>query len=199
MDSGLDTCSCYFGRLSRACIDEFGLQQEKGWSLAPDGIYYRRVVPSPLPQKIIEIDVIRMLVDNGVVVICAGGGGIPTAYDKNRKLYGVEAVIDKDLASGLLAESLNAEMFVMLTDVPNIYTDYGSDEQRPIIAAHHETLIKMDLPAGSMGPKVRGACEFVRETGKRSAIGQLSDLTEIMAGTSGTLISNEVNGIVYAE
>jgi len=175
------------------------LQQEKGWSLAPDGIYYRRVVPSPLPQKIIEIDVIRMLVDNGVVVICAGGGGIPTAYDKNRKLYGVEAVIDKDLASGLLAESLNAEMFVMLTDVPNIYTDYGSDEQRPIIAAHPETLIKMDFPAGSMGPKVRGACEFVRETGKRSAIGQLSDLTEIMAGTSGTLISNEVNGIVYAE
>ena len=87
----------------------------------------------------------------------------------------------------------------MLTDVPNIFTDYGSEEQKPIIAAHPETLIKMDFPAGSMGPKVRGACEFVHKTGKRSAIGQLSDLTEIMAGTTGTLISNEVNGIVYAD
>ncbi|NNK34141.1 MAG: carbamate kinase, partial [Xanthomonadales bacterium] len=93
------------------------LQREKGWSIAPDGKHYRRVVPSPRPQRIIEIEVIRMLVDHGIVVICAGGGGIPTAYDDEKKLYGVEAVIDKDLASGLLAQGLDADMFVMLTDV----------------------------------------------------------------------------------
>jgi carbamate kinase len=175
------------------------LQQEKGWSVAPDGAYYRRVVPSPLPQRIIEINAIRMLVDSGVVVICAGGGGIPTAYDKHRKLYGVEAVIDKDLASGLLAKSLDAEMFVMLTDVPNVYVDYGSENQRSIKAANPEALKKLHFAVGSMGPKVRGACDFVRNTGKQSAIGQLSDLTEIMAGNAGTLISSEVKGIVYGE
>jgi carbamate kinase len=175
------------------------LQQEKGWSVAPDGVYYRRVVPSPLPQRIIEINAIRMLVDRGVVVICAGGGGIPTAYDKHRKLYGVEAVIDKDLASGLLAKSLDAEMFVMLTDVPNVFVDYGGENQKPIKSANPEALRKMDFATGSMGPKVLGACDFVRETGKQSAIGQLSDLTDIMAGKAGTLISNNVDGIVYGE
>ena len=90
------------------------LQRDKGWVIAPDGPYFRRVVPSPLPQRIIEINVIRMLVEEGVVVICAGGGGIPTAYDENHKLYGIEAVIDKDLAGGLLARELDATMFLML-------------------------------------------------------------------------------------
>ncbi|MBT8074135.1 MAG: carbamate kinase, partial [Xanthomonadales bacterium] len=106
------------------------LQKEKGWSMAADGEYFRKVVPSPLPRRIIEIDTIKMLVDNGVVVICAGGGGIPVAYDEDRKLFGVEAVIDKDLASGLLARDLGAEMFVMLTDVPGVFMDYGTPVQR---------------------------------------------------------------------
>lgn len=175
------------------------LQQEKGWSMAPDGAYHRRVVPSPLPQRIIEINAIRLLVEHGIVVICAGGGGIPTAYDKDRKLYGVEAVIDKDLASGLLATGLDAEMFVMLTDVPNVYTAYGTKEQKSIVAANPDSMLEMDFAAGSMGPKVIGACQFVRETGHQSAIGQLSDLTGIMAGKAGTLISNDVKGIVYGE
>jgi carbamate kinase len=175
------------------------LQQEKGWTMAPDGVYFRRVVPSPLPQRIIEMNAIRMLVDNGVVVICAGGGGIPTAYDENRKLYGVEAVIDKDLASGLLAKGLDADMFVMLTDVPNVYVDFGGENQRPIIAAHPDALETLDFAAGSMAPKVLGACKFVRETGRRSAIGQLSDLPTIMAGDAGTLISNEIEGICYGD
>jgi len=172
------------------------LQQEKGWSMSPDGKFFRRVVPSPLPQRIIEIDAIRMLVDNGVVVICAGGGGIPTAYDQNQKLYGVEAVIDKDLASGLLARDLEADLFVMLTDVSNIYVDYGTQQQRAIKAAHPEALEAMDFAAGSMGPKVKAACKFVRETGKRSAIGKLSDLVKIKDGESGTLISNDIQGVV---
>lgn len=175
------------------------LQREKGWTMAPDGAYFRRVVPSPLPQRIIEMNAIRMLVDNGVVVICAGGGGIPTAYDENRKLYGVEAVIDKDLASGLLAKGLDADMFVMLTDVPNVYVDFGSENQRPIIAAHPDALEALDFAAGSMAPKVMGACKFVRETDKKSAIGQLSDVAKIMAGEAGTLISNEIDGICFGD
>jgi len=173
------------------------LQTEKGWAMAPDGEYFRKVVPSPLPRRIIEMNVIRMLVDNGVVVICAGGGGIPTAYDENHKLYGVEAVIDKDLASGLLATGLDADTFVMLTDVANVYAGFGTENPRPIRAAHPDALEKMDFAAGSMGPKVQGACKFVRETGKQSTIGQLSDLVKIMNGEAGTLISNDTQGIVY--
>ena len=175
------------------------LQREKGWAMAPDGEYFRKVVPSPLPQRIIEIDTIKMLVDNGVVVICAGGGGIPVAYDDERKLFGVEAVIDKDLASGLLAMGLDAEMFVMLTDVPSVYVDFGTQKQRAIRASHPDAIEALDFAAGSMGPKVKGACKYVRETGFKSAIGQLSDLAAIMSGEAGTLISNDVNGIVYGD
>ena len=175
------------------------LRKEKGWSMAPDGAYFRRVVPSPLPQRIIEIKAIRMLVDRGVVVICAGGGGIPVAYDKDRKLYGMEAVIDKDLASGLLARGLDADMFVMLTDVPNVYTGFGTESQRPIRAAHPDALETQEFASGSMRPKVLGACRFVRETGHPSAIGKLSDLSKIMKGEVGTLISNDVDGICFED
>jgi len=175
------------------------LHQQKGWTMAPDGAYFRRVVPSPLPQRIIEMNAIRMLVENGVVVICAGGGGIPTAYDENQKLYGVEAVIDKDLASGLLAKGLDADMFVMLTDVPQVYAGFATQKQRPIEAAHPEALETLDFAAGSMAPKVMGACKFVRETGKQSAIGQLSDLVKIMKGEAGTLISNDIDGICFGD
>jgi len=175
------------------------LKREKGWAMAPDGEHFRRVVPSPAPRQIIEIDAIRMLVDSGIVVICAGGGGIPVAYDEDQKLYGVEAVIDKDLASGLLARGLDADRFVMLTDVPNVFVNFGQPGQKAIRAAHPDALEKLGFAAGSMGPKVLGACQFVRETGKQSAIGQLSDLTRIMAGEAGTLISNDVEGILYCE
>ena len=175
------------------------LQTEEAWTMAPDGEYFRKVVPSPLPKRIIEISAIRTLVDNGYVVICAGGGGIPVAYDENRKLFGVEAVIDKDLASGLLAKDLDADMFVMLTDVANVFVDFGTENQRSIRAAHPDALEALDFAAGSMGPKVLGACQFVRETGHRSAIGRLSELTAIMTGEAGTLISNEVDGIEYGD
>ena len=175
------------------------LQKETGHAIAPDGEHFRKVVPSPLPQRIIEIDTIRMLADNGVVVICAGGGGIPVAYDDEHKLFGVEAVIDKDLASGLLAKGLDAGMFVMLTDVANVYAEFGTENQRPIRAAHPDALEALDFAAGSMGPKVTGACQYVRETGFKSAIGQLSDLSAIMSGEAGTLISNDVSGIIYGD
>ena len=175
------------------------LRKAKGWSMAADGKHFRRVVPSPKPQRIIELNVIRMLVDNGIVVICAGGGGIPTAYDQDQKLYGVEAVIDKDLASALLSRELDAEMFVMLTDVANVYTDFGTPQQQSILAAHPDALEQLDFAEGSMGPKIQSACQFVRETGKQSAIGKLSDLTGIMSGEAGTLISNDIRGIVFGE
>jgi carbamate kinase len=180
-------------------VESERLRKEKGWSMAADGKHFRRVVPSPQPQRIIELNVIRMLVDNGVVVICAGGGGIPTAYDQDQKLYGVEAVIDKDLASALLSRELDAEMFVMLTDVANVYADFGTPQQRAIKAAHPDALKQLDFVAGSMGPKIVSACQFVRETGKQSAIGKLSDLTGIMSGEAGTLISNDIRGIVFSE
>jgi carbamate kinase len=173
------------------------LKKDKGWAMAPDGDHFRRVVPSPLPQRIIEIEVIKTLVDSGVVVICAGGGGIPTAYDDDKNLFGIEAVIDKDLASGLLSTELGAEMFVMLTDVASVYVDFGTENQKDIKAAHPDVLEKMDFPAGSMGPKVLGACQFVRETGNKSAVGQLSDLTKIITGDAGTTISNDIDGIEY--
>ena len=174
------------------------LKKEKGWSIAPDGPYFRRVVPSPEPKRIIEIDAIQLLVNEGIVVICAGGGGIPTAYSGN-KLYGVEAVIDKDLAAGLLARSLHAERFIMLTDVENVYVDYGTDRQKAIQAAHPDALEQLDFAAGSMGPKVKAACRFVRETGRRSMIGRLRNLCDVVDGSSGTLISNEIDGIEFVD
>lgn len=175
------------------------LQREKNWSIAPDGEYFRRVVPSPLPQRIIEIEAIRMLVDHGVVVICAGGGGIPTAYDAEGRLYGVEAVIDKDLASSLLARDLDADMLIMLTDVPYLYENFGGPAQRALTAAHPDALEGIDFADGSMGPKVAAACQFVRATGKRSAIGQLSELSQILEGRAGTLIALDAADVEYLE
>jgi carbamate kinase len=175
------------------------LQREKGWSIAPDGEYFRRVVPSPLPQRIIEIDAIRMLVEHGIIVICAGGGGIPTAYDDEGKLYGVEAVIDKDHASSLLARDLDADMLVMLTDVPGVYASFNTPEQREIRAANPDHMEAMRFAPGSMGPKVAAACQFARATGNRSAIGQLSDLGRILEQQAGTLISMAVSGIEYRD
>jgi len=131
------------------------------------------------------------------VVICAGGGGIPTAYDSEQKLYGVEAVIDKDLAAGLLAQGLDADMFVMLTDVACVYADFSTPAQRAIVAAHPDAIAQIEFAAGSMGPKVAGACKFVRATGRQAAIGKLSDLEEILEGRAGTLISNQIEGMQF--
>jgi carbamate kinase len=175
------------------------LQKEKKWSVAPDGEYFRRVVPSPKPQRIIEIDAIRLLVDEGIVVICAGGGGIPTAYNDEGKLYGVEAVIDKDFASELLARDLGADMFIMLTDTAGVYTGYGTPEERMIRAAHPDELEKLPFESGSMGPKVAAACHYARHTGNVSVIGRLSQLSGIMDGKAGTRISCDSGGIEFAD
>ena len=175
------------------------LEREKGWAMAPEGAHFRRVVPSPLPRQIIEIEAIRMLVEQGVIVICAGGGGIPCAYDDGGKLYGVEAVIDKDLASGLLARGVAADALVMLTDVPCVYANFGTKRRRAIRSAHPDAIEKLSFAAGSMGPKMEGACRFVRETGGWCAIGQLSDLVGIMEGRCGTLIAGDLKGIRFVD
>lgn len=164
------------------------LAAEKGWVVKPDGASWRRVVPSPRPKRIFEIGPMRWLLEHGSVVICAGGGGIPTMYakDAERQLLGVEAVIDKDLASSLLARELSADLFVMATDVDGVYLDWGTPDQRRLERVTPATLDAMSFPAGSMGPKVAAATEFVAATGKRAAIGSLEQIDGLVAGTAGT-------------
>lgn len=165
------------------------VSSEKGWVVRQDGASWRRVVPSPVPRKILEIRPIRWLLAEGTVVICTGGGGIPTAIDRGI-LSGVEAVIDKDMASALLARELEAGFFVMATDVPGVFLDWGTPRARMLRRARVEELRKHRFAPGSMGPKVEAACEFVEKTGKPAAIGSLTDLEAIIAGTAGTLIES---------
>ena len=166
------------------------LAGEKGWLFKPDGDRWRRVVPSPEPKRIFEIRPIRWLLDQGAVVICAGGGGVPTMYapDVERFLVGVEAVIDKDLASELLARDVGADLFVRVTDVDGVYAGWGTPEQRRLGRVTPEELRRLDFAAGSMGPKVEAALRFVDRTGMRAAIGGLEDIEEIVAGSAGTQV-----------
>ena len=131
----------------------------------------------------------RWMLEHGAVVICAGGGGIPTMYAPGveRQLVGVEAVIDKDLASSLLARELGADLYVMATDVDGVYRDFGTPTQARIERATPGELAAMDLPAGSMGPKVAAAAEFA-STGKRAAIGSLADIDALVDGSGGTQV-----------
>jgi carbamate kinase len=166
------------------------LAAEKSWVVKQDGDKWRRVVPSPVPQRIFEIRPVKWLLDHGTIVICAGGGGIPTMYVQgaDRKLAGVEAVIDKDLCSELLARELSADLLVMLTDADAVYADWGKPTQRPIRRTSPDALSGISFAAGSMGPKVEAACRFAAVTGKRAAIGALSDLNLIIAGEAGTTV-----------
>ena len=164
------------------------LAAEKGWAIKPDGDKWRRVVASPLPKRIFELRPIQWLLEKKTVVICAGGGGIPTMYlpDGTRTLTGVEAVIDKDLASELLARDLGADLLVIATDVKGVFLDWGKPTQRMIERMTPKEIDAMNFPAGSMGPKVQAARQFVEKTGKRAAIGSLEDIEAIVAGTAGT-------------
>ncbi len=166
------------------------LAAEKGWVLKADGEYMRRVVPSPAPQRIFEIRPIRWLLEHGTVVICAGGGGIPTAWvpGQERTLAGVEAVIDKDLAGELLAREIDADLYIMATDVDGVYENWGKSDQRRLDHVTPEELRSHDFAAGSMGPKVDAAARFVEATGKRAAIGSLADIEKIVDGNAGTTV-----------
>jgi carbamate kinase len=176
------------------------LAAEKGWVFKLDGDKWRRVVPSPEPRRIFELRCIKWLLDHNVIVIAAGGGGIPTMYTdgQQRSLTGVECVIDKDLASELLARDLHADRFVMLTDADAVYIDWGKPSQRQIRSASPAALSSMPFAAGSMGPKVEAACRFASTTGKTAAIGSLSDLGRILSGEAGTTVSVAERDVVYA-
>jgi carbamate kinase len=175
------------------------LAKERGWAMAPDNDKFRRVVPSPLPQHIFEIKVIEMLVKNGVIVICAGGGGIPTVYRPGRILEGVEAVIDKDRAGALLAQELGADAYLMLTDVKTVYTNWGKPDARAIRRASPDAMEALKFAAGSMGPKVEAACDFVRNTGGIAGISSLEGALPMLQGTAGTTFAVHVNGIEWYE
>ena len=165
------------------------LAAEKGWAIKQDGDKWRRVVASPQPKRIFEIRPIRWLLEHGCVVICTGGGGIPTMYAPGtRRLIGAEVVIDKDRASALLAEELEADVFVMATDVDAVYRDFGTPSQAAVRRATPTEIRDLDLPAGSMGPKVEAATAFAEHTGKPAAIGRLAEIGQVLAGVRGTRI-----------
>jgi carbamate kinase len=169
-------------------VDARRLVEARGWTIGADGEAWRRMVPSPEPRRIVEIGAIRLLVEAGVIVICAGGGGIPVVVDAAGALRGVEAVIDKDVAAALLASDLRADGLVMLTDVDAIYDGWGTPAARPIPVTTPSRLRAMSFAAGSMAPKVEAACRFVDGGGRFAAIGALADLEAILAGRAGTTV-----------
>jgi carbamate kinase len=164
------------------------LAAERGWRIAPDNDRWRRVVPSPRPLEILESRVLSFLIERDVIVICAGGGGIPVVELESGAVTGIEAVIDKDLASSLLARQIGADMLLMLTDVDAVYLDYGTPQARALGHVHASDVSADRFPAGSMGPKIGAAVEFAEATGKPAAIGRLEDAVEIVAGARGTWI-----------
>ncbi|GAB3212033.1 carbamate kinase [Marinactinospora thermotolerans] len=165
------------------------LAEERGWVVKPDGAHWRRVVPSPRPQRVVETRLIRLLLSSGAIVVCAGGGGVPAIRNEEGLLAGVEAVVDKDLTASLLAEALEADALLLLTDVPRVMENFGTPHQREISNATPGQLRAMEFPAGSMGPKVEAVCRFAEITGDMGAIGSLTQAAEILAGTAGTIVT----------
>jgi carbamate kinase len=175
------------------------IKADKGWVFKQDGAKWRRVVPSPLPKRIFEIRPIKWLLERGTIVTCAGGGGIPTMYkpEAERTLIGVEAVIDKDLCSELLARELDADLLIMATDAEAVFAGWGTPDAKAIHKASPAAISKHKFPAGSMGPKVDAACRFAMATGHTAAIGALADIPAIVLGEKGTLIRRSYEGITW--
>jgi carbamate kinase len=165
------------------------LAAERGWVVRRDGASWRRVVASPEPLELVELPLIRMLLDSGALVVCAGGGGIPVVADASGALRGAEAVVDKDLTAALLARAVNADALLLLTDVDAVIDGFGTPDARPIRDATPGELRARSFPAGSMGPKVEAACRFVEGTGKMAAIGRLYAATSLLRREVGTIVS----------
>jgi carbamate kinase len=165
------------------------LAERRGWTIKRDGEKWRRVVGSPKPQRVVETRLIRLLLESGAVVVCAGGGGVPVIRNEQGRLEGVEAVVDKDLTTSVLAEALEADVFLVLTDVPHVERGFGTPEAEPILRATPAALQREHFPAGSMGPKVDAVCRFVEVTGDMAAIGRLEDAVEILRGNAGTVVT----------
>jgi carbamate kinase len=179
------------------------LAQEKGWTFKPDGDSFRRVVASPVPQRIFGLEPVEWLLQRDCVVICAGGGGIPVMYTDEavpagRALVGVEAVIDKDLASALLAKDLRADALAIVTDVDAVYADWGTPQQRAIRRATPDALGDSEFAEGSMGPKVRAAVSFVEQTGGFAVIGSINDTPALLRGEAGTVVTRDAAGLELA-
>ncbi|WP_331769081.1 carbamate kinase (plasmid) [Embleya sp. NBC_00888] len=165
------------------------LAAERGWTVRQDGKYWRRVVPSPRPCRVVETRLIRQLLNSGAIAVCAGGGGVPVIRNELGQLVGVEAVVDKDLTASLLAEALDADALLLLTDVPRVVRNFGTPQAEEIPNATPAVLRVEDFPAGSMGPKVDAVCHFVETTGDMAAIGSLEQATDILAGKAGTIVT----------
>ena len=167
------------------------MAESKHWAFRKDGDKWRRVVPSPEPLRIFEIRIVQWLLEKGAVVICAGGGGIPTMYSPEDPghLVGVEAVIDKDLASCLLAETLGADLLVMATDVDGVYVNWGTPRQERLGWVTPDDLQGHDFASGSMAPKVAAAIRFASRTGGRAGIGALEEIPDIVDGVAGTNVA----------
>ncbi|AUZ77144.1 MULTISPECIES: carbamate kinase [Aeromonas] len=175
-------------------VEARALAAEKHWSVKADGKFFRRVVPSPLPQRIVEGDAIETLIAQGHLIICTGGGGIPVTWD-GQSLTGIEAVIDKDMSAAYLAKQIKADALLILTDADAVYLDWGKPTQRPLRVTSPDELAGVKFDAGSMGPKVEASCEFVKATGGMVGIGSLEDGLAILRGEAGTNIvaTNTVN------
>lgn len=165
------------------------LAAERGWTVKPDGEQWRRVVGSPHPQRVVETRLIRLLLESGAVVVCAGGGGVPVVRNDAGRLQGVEAVVDKDATAAVLAEALDADALLVLTDVPYVMRDFGAPTQEAIRRATPAQLRREHFPAGSMGPKIDAICRFVEVTGDMAAIGALDDAAAMIAGDAGTIVT----------
>lgn len=175
------------------------LAAEHQWTMGGENERFRRLVPSPRPLRIIEIETIRMLVERNVVVVCAGGGGIPVVLTTDGEIRGIDGVVDKDRSAALLAEGLSAEFLLILTDVDAVYAGWGTSRQRAIRRAHPDRLRTMPFDRGSMGPKVEAACDFVARTGGTAAIGALDRAADVMRGVSGTTIAPGQGELEYRE
>ena len=159
------------------------------WQIAPDGPRWRRVVPSPEPVEVIELAVIRQLVHAQNVVVCGGGGGAPVVEDDDGQLHGVEAVVDNDLVASLLARELQADAMLLLTDVPAVMRDYGTDHPTPISRIDLPSLRELRFPEGSMALKIEACARFTAATHGRAVIGALQDVALLLEGRAGTTIT----------
>jgi carbamate kinase len=166
------------------------LAEARGWSIAADGPHWRRVVPSPMPSDIPDLKVLELLLGHDVTLICAGGGGIPVVRRPDGSLVGIEAVIDKDHATALLAHKLNADALLLLTDVEAVFRDFGTDAQSAIRRVSPEDAVRLDLPDGSMAPKVAAAATFVSDRARLASVGRLADALAMLEGRAGTTIAN---------
>jgi carbamate kinase len=177
-----------------AAQEAFKLRRERGWRVVrDDGRGYRRVVPSPTPLDIVEKETIRRLFNSGTLVIAAGGGGIPVVREKDGRLRGVEAVLDKDRTAALLATILRTDVLLILTDVDRVYLDYQEPNRRPLnqvsVRSCKRYLKGGQFPAGSMGPKIESAIAFLESGGGRVVIASLEQAEEALAGKAGTTIT----------